>query len=466
MPKRSITAKQREWLSDELKSWQTEAILSDEQGKRILDHYESTSDSADRQRSRGVFTLMAVSGFLVALAVLLLIGYNWEAMPAAVKLVIIFGTIVTTYSFGFYFRYSKKERVASELVFFIGSLFYGTGIWLIAQVFNLNAHYPDGVWWWALGVLPLALCLDTLLLHILLVALLGLWAGMEILSFHDLGAWFFGRWTNIPNGAYTLPLLALPGLIWAYRNKSAVTVGLYAPLLAWWVILQPFAWRLEINPTYFIGAVGALFLILSESHWPGSKFAIPYRFWGVMLVGGALIPLSFHSFNKEMIRENAIIGALAQTCAILVLAVLTLATTWLMRRRIPGGPISFSEQMKELVQRQWLPFAYLLFMVGLALWQSLGRAMNEQLAVVPTVLANLAMVSCALWLIMLGLREDRGRPFAAGVFYLFLWTILRYADLFGEFGGILGAALMFFLCGAGLFGVALFWRKRKEVRHV
>lgn len=465
MPKRSITARQREWLSEELASWQTEAILSDEQGKRILDQYESTSDSADRQRSRGVFTLMAVSGFLVALAVLLLIGYNWEAMPAAVKLVIIFGTIVATYAFGFYFRYTKKERVSSELVFFIGSLFYGTGIWLIAQVFNLNAHYPDGVWWWALGVLPLALCLDTLLLHILLVALLGLWAGMEILSFHDLGAWFFGRWTNIPNGAYTLPLMALPGLIWAYRKKSPVTVGLYAPLLAWWVILQPFAWRLEINPTYFIGAVGALFLILSESHRPGSKFAIPYRFWGVMLVGGALIPLSFHSFNKEMIRENAIFGALAQTCAILVLAVITLATTWFMRR-IQGVPISFAEQMKELIQRQWLPFAYLLLMVGMAMWQSLGRAMNEQLAVVPTVLANLAMISCALWLIMLGLREDRGRPFAAGVFYLFLWTILRYADLFGEFGGILGAALMFFLCGAGLFGVALFWRKRKEVRHV
>jgi hypothetical protein len=30
---------------------------------------------------------------------------------------------------------------------------------------------------------------------------------------------------------------------------------------------------------------------------------------------------------------------------------------------------------------------------------------------------------------------------------------------------MLGAALMFFLCGAALWTVATFWGKRKEVRH-
>jgi uncharacterized membrane protein len=118
----------------------------------------------------------------------------------------------------------------------------------VAQIFHLNAHYPDGMWWWALGVPPFALCLGTLLLHSLLVALLGIWAGMEVLGFNDLGAWFFSRWHFVPNGAYTLPLLALPGFIWAYRKNSPTTVALYAPLLAWWVILQPFARRLERGP--------------------------------------------------------------------------------------------------------------------------------------------------------------------------------------------------------------------------
>jgi hypothetical protein len=38
-------------------------------------------------------------------------------------------------------------------------------------------------------------------------------------------------------------------------------------------------------------------------------------------------------------------------------------------------------------------------------------------------------------------------------------------DLFGDFGGMLGAAMMFLTCGAALYGVARYWQTRKEVRY-
>jgi hypothetical protein len=75
------------------------------------------------------------------------------------------------------------------------------------------------------------------------------------------------------------------------------------------------------------------------------------------------------------------------------------------------------------------------------------------------------MVAGAFWLMQIGLREHRGRPFGAGVLYFLLWSVLRYVDLFGDFGGMLGAALMFFMCGGALFGVARYWQSRKEVRY-
>jgi len=50
------------------------------------------------------------------------------------------------------------------------------------------------------------------------------------------------------------------------------------------------------------------------------------------------------------------------------------------------------------------------------------------------------------------------------VIYFLVWTPCRYADLFGERGGMLGTALMFFLCGAALAGLARFWNRRKAVR--
>jgi hypothetical protein len=101
-------------------------------------------------------------------------------------------------------------------------------------------------------------------------------------------------------------------------------------------------------------------------------------------------------------------------------------------------------------------------MAGLAAWTALG----VEGALVPTVVANAAMVVFALWLMHVGLRSDRGAAFSAGVLYFLLWAVLRYIDLFSNFLGMLGAALMFFLCGAALFGVAQFWRRRKEVHLV
>ena len=109
-------------------------------------------------------------------------------------------------------RRDGKHLVLSETVSFMGCLFYGAGIWLVAQAFHLEAHYPDGVWWWAIGVLPFALCLDSLLLHVLFVSLLALWGGMEVFGFRHLSPWWMYNLWELPNGAYSLPLLAAPGM--------------------------------------------------------------------------------------------------------------------------------------------------------------------------------------------------------------------------------------------------------------
>ena len=114
---------------------------------------------------------------------------------------------------------------------------FGAGIWLVAQVFQINAHWPDGIWWWALGTLPVALCLDTLVVHCLLVGLLAVWAGSELIGFPHLGAF----WGLFPNGAYTLLPMAALGLAWSYRKGLSWGVALYAALLSWWIILQAFS---------------------------------------------------------------------------------------------------------------------------------------------------------------------------------------------------------------------------------
>ena len=325
MEKQAISTKQRAWLLEALQTWRGRGIVSEEQAGRILELYETPAAIAERQRSRGIFTLMGVAALLVGLAVLLLIGYNWAVMSRGLKLTVIFGAVAAAHGGGFYLRYARQVGPLSEVAFFLGCLFYGAGIWLVAQIFHLSAHYPDGVWWWAIGVLPFALCLDTLLHHALFVALMALWAGMEVLQFGHLGAWFLGRWDLVPNGAYSLPLLAAPGVWWAYRQGAPAALRLYAPLLAWWVILQPFAWHIEANPAYFIGGVGGLMLLVAERHREGSPFALPYRAYGMLLAGGVLMALSYYSLHLSF-RDSGATGVLAALSAVLLgIAILLLA---------------------------------------------------------------------------------------------------------------------------------------------
>ena len=461
MAKRPITNSRRRWLEAELEAWQGTGLISTEQRLAIVEQYPTTDDAAEATSSKAVTALMGTAAMLVTAGVLLLISFNWEAMPAAVKLVLIFGTIITTYVGAFSVRYQRGAIGLSNVLFFLGATFYGCGIWLVAQIFHLNGHYPDAMWWWALGVLPVAVCLDSLLVHALLAVLLAIWCGMELIGFSDLGLSFLFRMRWFPNGAYTLPLLCAPGVLWAYRDKSAKPLWLYVPVLTWWFCLQSIVWEQtwhwQQNPIFFMGAVGSFLLIVAETHSVGSRLAIPYRTFGVLIAGAMLIPLSFVDVHKHSWwnSDERSFGALLQALAIIVVAVIGLAVVVRSHGRWSTGK-DLLEGMKETARRQWMPVALMALMAFLSVWHVIAKE-----PYLPTLLANAAMLGFGIWLMLLGLREDRGRPFAIGVMYFLLWTTLRYFDLFGRIGGMVGGALLFFICGAFLFGMALFWKKRK-----
>jgi uncharacterized membrane protein len=386
-------------------------------------------------------------------------------MPAAVKIAVVLAGLVAMHSLGLVLRSRTGLARAAGPACFLGCLIYGAGIWLIAQIFHLGGHEPDAVWWWAAGVLPFALALGALELHALYAVLLGLWVGWEILGFTGLGAWLLGRWPGMPNGAYGLLAMAVPGFAWAYRKRSDKVLALYVALLAWWVVLQPFAWNTAMNPVYFMGAVGGLLLLAAEAHRPGNRMAVPYRICGTLLTAGVLVPLSYAGFHKAIRRDlndGAWSPGLVHTLAIAVLSAATVAAVVVIRRR--RTPISdrnpLAADLADLARRQWFSVGTILGMTAMGLWEAF---VGGDSVLLQTIVANVAMVALAFWMMHEGLRTDQGAAFGVGVVYFLLWTVLRYIDLFSDFGGMLGAALMFFLCGATLFLVSLFWRRRKEV---
>ena len=465
---REITESRRAWLAGEVEVWRTTGLVDPAQADALLGLYATPEELGRARSSRALDILASLAALLVGLSVLLLIGFNWEALPTTAKVSLVVAGLLGTHALGLALRYRLDRPHAGEVAFFLGCVLYGAGMWLTAQAFHLSANDGAAWWWWALGVLPFALACDGLALHALYVALLATWVGVEVISYHGLGAWLFGRWPGVPNGAYSLVLMVAPGVAWAYRKRSPRALGLYLPLVAWWAVLQPIAWRQDDFPVYLILAVGALLLMAAELHREGSPMGVPYRGIGTMVAGGALVPLSFYAFNEGIGHwrgvfsspTDALVAALIQPLAILVLGVGVIAVVTVVRRHAGTHerPSSWAEAALGVARREWLPTSLVILSAGLALW----RVLMEAEPLLPTVAANVAMLVMALWLVTQGLRDDQGVPFGAGVVYFLLWATLRYIDLFGEFGGMLGAAGMFFLCGATLFAVVVFWRSRSH----
>jgi uncharacterized membrane protein len=461
MGKRPLSQSLRHWLLDEVDLWRNTGLVSDEQADAILDLYETPQQSSARQQSIAIYILVGLAASFVGLAMLLCIGYNWQSLHDAVKLALILAAVGGAHALGFALRYVWRARIFSEFAFFLGCLLYGGAIGLIADIFKLGDHPPDGVWWWAIGVVPLALFLDTIVLHLLVVALLATWVGMELL-----GEWrlVFQPFEPLPHACWTLPIFAALGLIWAYRKKSPIAVALYVPLATWWFVLLPFAWGLRENPIFFIGGVGAVLLIAAEVHADGSRFAIPYRLYGALLCMAVLSILSFIDMQRDLVQPQNVVPFLVHSIAIALLSGAVFGVAIAVQRR--RSTMSYERPMFAFAVRQWLPLSMAALMVAMALWyaalNNIGRERDEMIAVVPTIAANLGMLALSFWLLMFGLREERGVPAAAGGAFFLLWTIFRYAEWFGDRGGMLGASCMFFLCGAAIFTIAMFWHHRKK----
>lgn len=453
MDKPSLPDPARRWLTEALALWREKGIISHDQAGIILALYGSQADPSRRNHARVLYVLSAMAAFLFGASILLVIGYNWHGIGREAKLAVMLSGTALAHGAGFWVRRGLGLPFVAQIIHFLGCLVYGAGIWLVAQAYHIDAHFPDGVLWWALGVMPFVLFDGTFLFHFLYAGLLGIWCLMEVLfslGQPEMGILGFSGW---PRGAYALPLLALPGFFWAYRNSSPLLLGIQVPLIAWWGLLQAVAWHANQWTIFWIGGIGSNLLLVAQAHRRGDPMAIPYRFWGALLVTAALLVIGSDAFWRSMEfgpRWGGPGGAWDQWtlntvfCAItLAAAAGTLLATWFCRRD------SFEATrlaLPALMAAGIVVFGYLA-LVG----------MNA--AVPAMIFGNIAILGLCVLLIRVGVLEERLVPFAWGIFGFLVWTLARYLDLFSASGGMLGAAGLFALAGAALLVAGRFWMK-------
>ncbi len=130
-------------------------------------------ENSQKHTVRVVVTLGALS---VGLGIISFIAANWQGIGPVAKVAIILLAMVAAYVLGWLAEHKYSLPKTAHALYFLGVLIYGGGIFLVAQIFNVQAHWPDGFMLWMLGALATAFAVESFLLFYtaLLLAIIAL----------------------------------------------------------------------------------------------------------------------------------------------------------------------------------------------------------------------------------------------------------------------------------------------------
>jgi uncharacterized membrane protein len=317
-----IPPKQQQVVAKEIKSWQQESLISNDLASQLLTRYSDTA----KPNVSGALTL--IGSILVGLGSLLFVAANWQEIAVSVKLFLIVTAIVASHYFGWRLKFEPGNRPKlGNALLILGCLFYGAGIWLIAQIFNIDLPFGDGILFWAIGTLAATYACRTVPLGCLSALLLGTWSLTKL-----------GIWQNKAEAfqiAYFAVSFAVSlGLAFSLRSRAVAWISLIAGTLftvAWsgcnqgfllWGVatFAGFLWCQEKRPLFAsplryvstISFLGSLLCATSEAYKWMSNANLENL--SIMLFA-ALTALSIVIWRVEKYRYEAIVALMLALAA-------------------------------------------------------------------------------------------------------------------------------------------------------
>ncbi len=437
----------RKELAAEASVWAKEGLISTDQAEAIAHRYGTTLPTGD-ERSLGYYILLAFSAFFMGLAVIVLISANWEQIPRSVRMLSLIAMTALANGAGVLAVHRGRDA-AGQIWLFLGSLFYGASIMLIAQIYHLGEHFPDGIFWWAMGIFPVALVTRSVPIMLWTALLSFLWMLVE---------------ANVGFFPSAYPLFVL-GMFWfALKQSRSALIFLVASvgiiiwlelLLAWW--MGGF-YRFD-DSTAHVVFTGCLFLVAHTlfkvlEQLNSAPLLMHYgfvaRLWVIRAGLFAVLIFGFHEPWEELIEE-AWDGTLALGMFVVAALLQIGMILWLVQRHTDRQPA----RQTILTFVSSIGFSGL-FGVALTLVIRPIESVNHA-ATLLQVMTNLVAISVGIWMIVRAVQDTLTHYFYTGILMLILTALFRYFDLVGDY---IGGAALFFVCALLLFGAARMWRHR------
>lgn len=428
-------------LRTEVSGWKEEGLISSGQAEEILLRYKS---SEEEHGGRLVTVLAVIGALLLGTGVILFFAANWQAIPKWVKVSVIMGSIITAYGVGYYLSFEKGSypRVGRSLLF-LGSILYGAGIWLVAQIFHISSHFPNGFLFWALGIIPIIVVCGSLSILLEASILIIIWTFMEQSGFLNT------NWLFLPLGSAVLYL--------GYRLKSPLAVGLTLPGFAVWLAASAAISLKGGEIRTFLFTV-LLMLPLGMAVYAAGCYQsqverfmsmkTPYKIVGLLLAFGALFLASFRFIvHESMYRQSEFTFSLFYIISFILMAGLAVLLAGLTISKIRSNQGGVTEAI----------FQVIMIAVAAAVTISL-TVLGEAVFVVIT---NIVLFSAIIAVIVIGYRSREPVLVNVGLVFFVLDVIARYFDFFWD---MLDKSVFFMIGGVLLIlGGTILERNRRKV---
>ena len=432
-------------LAAEVSTWVDGDLISIEQARSICRVYGIDYDEI-RKRSSAYRVLVVLGCLFIGLALITVIGANWNAIPRELRLGGLLVLTAGTHALAIRQHLAGHDSAASGLIF-LGNLFFGASIILVAQTYHLGEHMPDVVFWWALGTVPFAVLLRnpwlTLMSGLLALAWLYLEYRTAFLSAAFLAAVF--------------PLFLAAELYVLARARSNVPLFLtfVASLVLWFMILLAIFWAdgrgapkwteelVFVGAALFLFAHGAALRLHTIDNGKAKDYGAVLSIWFLRLSLAGVLVLSFERPWDELLHS----AWDHQGSMWVVVAGLVSASLWMgraagnLRALLALSVVSVGAMVAVVVIK------------GHVEWS--GR---EAYALWFQVLGNVALVAVGIWLIARGAASGVSQYFFLGVAAILLTALMRYVDLIGDY---VGGAVLFLVFAGLLLGCARYWKSRQ-----
>jgi len=423
-------------LAREISNWVEKGLITPDQAESIC-HLYGIDYHSIANRSTGYRLLLSLGYLFIGVAVIILLGANWDEIPRGLRMAGLLVLTVGTQGFALKTYFEKKESNATGL-FLLGNLFYGASIILIAQIYHLGEHMPDGVFWWALGSLPFGVLLRNTWLTLFSCLLALIWFFME----YSVG--------------FTAPLFPLfivaavyvlikgpPSTLLFLTAVVSIGVWIEVSLAAVWTsgrtALDLHAEHVFVTAALFVFAYAFSQWLYTRGSSKAKDYSAVLSVWALRFGLVVMLVLSFDDPWFDLLA--AIWDHLASM--LLIVFVLIGASLWLGWLT---GKLSVLIPICAFIG---------VSLTALLLSDYPGNAIYFQFAY------NIALVGFAISLIMRGIDSGISHYFFLGVATILLIALFRYFDLIGEY---VGGAMLFLILAALLLAAARYWKTRKIVK--